>query len=236
MRMIRHGLRILWIGFLTAFSGCYPLYDGQSANNYGSKADDTRQNSSRAYQTQQQYSRVTHNYSKLEMNQFLSDQVQAMDGINTSIVMLADNNAFVALMLDNTATGTHGYAPKGRTGGDSGETNNSGFVRGLYNANNPMNDNYDPNKLNVGANSYETVQHHEFLTHEFKQKVAEKIRSLQPSVHDVYISANRDFLNQLNMYAQESWKGNSLQPYVPEFNEAVTRIFGTEPTIPENEH
>lgn len=236
MRMFRHGLRVLWIGALVSLAGCFPLYDGQSANNYGSKKDETPQNTSRAYQTQQQYSRVIHNYGKLEMSQYLSNQVQAMDGVNSSIVMLADHTAFVALMIDDTATGTHGYTPKGKNGGYSGETNNSGYVRGLYNANNPLNDNYDPNKLNIGVNNYETVKHHEFLTHEFKQRVAEKIRSSQPSVHDVYISANRDFLNQLNMYAQEAWKGNSLQPYVPEFNAAVTKIFGTEPTIPENEH
>lgn len=236
MQLFRHAFYALCIGALAVLAGCFPTYDGRNASNYGSKKEPSPQNTSRAYQTQQQYSSVTHQYSKLEMSQFLSDQVQAMNGVNSSIVMLADNNAFVALMIDSSAAGTHGYTPKGRTGGDSGETNNAGMVRGLYNANSPLNDHYDPNMLNIGANNYETVKHHEFLTHEFKQKIAEKIRSLQPSVHDVYISANRDFLNQLNMYAQESWKGNSLQGYLPEFNATVTQIFGTAPTLPENEH
>ncbi|WP_248929683.1 YhcN/YlaJ family sporulation lipoprotein [Paenibacillus hamazuiensis] len=244
MRFTQSGLRLatagLCLAMLAALSGCFPTKDGLSADNYGSKKDDTVQNSSRAYQTQQQYSPVIHNYSKLEMSQFLSDQVQALNGVNSSIVMLADNIAFVALMIDDTASGTYGYTPKnpasGKQGGYSGETNNAGIVRGLYNANDPLRDSYDPNQINPGANSYETVQHHEFLTHNFKQKIAEKIRSAQPTVHDVYISANRDFLNQMTRYAQEAWKGNSLQGYLPEFNATVTKIFGTAPTIPENEH
>ncbi|TBL71207.1 YhcN/YlaJ family sporulation lipoprotein [Paenibacillus thalictri] len=229
MRFIRHTAQLVCLGALVALIGCGTVKDGLSEDNFGSKKTADPQLTSRAYQTQQQATSVSHNYSKLEMSQYLSDQVQNINGVNSSIVMLADNNAFVALMIDDTASGTHGSTPKGRSGGYSGETNNAGLVRGLYNANNPMDDNYDPNQLNLGANSYETVKHHEYLSHPFKQTIAETIRSKQPTVHDVYISANRDFLNQLNMYAQEAWKGNSLQAYLPDFNASVTKIFGTEP-------
>ena len=63
----------------------------------------------RAYQTQQLYGPVTHNNTKLEYSQFLSNQFNAMNGVNTAIVMTTDQNAYVALMIDSSATGTKGY-------------------------------------------------------------------------------------------------------------------------------
>jgi hypothetical protein len=157
------------------------------------------------------------------MNQFLSDQVAAMNGVNSAIVMLADSTAYVAITIDNTASGTKS---------SNRETNNGGTVRGLYNPAQPFNDTADPNKLATGTNSYETVQHHEQITHLFKQKIAEKIRSLQPTVSDVYISAHRDYINEMNRLAQEAWKGNDLKPYIHEFDAMSEYIFGTQPTHP----
>ena len=81
------------------------------------------------------------------------------------------------------------------------------------------------NDLNNGYNSYETAVHHDMLSHRFKQAMAEKIRLLQPNMMDVYISANRDFLNKMNNYAQESWKGHSLMPLLTDFNQTVDSRF-----------
>jgi YhcN/YlaJ family sporulation lipoprotein len=224
MRTIRFGLAALCITSIVGLSGCFSWYD-DSGNNYGSRseASPADQNTSRAYQTEQQYSNVSHKHSTLSMNQFLSDQLAAMDGVNSSTVILADNTAYVAILIDKTATGTR-----------SGplETNNAGTVRGLYNPHDRFNDTMDPNKLTHGSNSYDTVQYHDQITHRFKQKIAEKIRSLQPNVSDVYISANRDYINELNLIAQEAWKGNDLSPFLQEFDAWSERIFGTMPTIP----
>jgi hypothetical protein len=223
MQNLRLSLTIISLSSLIGLCGCFSWYDYNSANNYGSKRDEARQDTTRAYQTEQQYRIVSHQHSTLEMNQFLSDQVAAMDGVNSCIVMLADNTAYVAILIDNTATGTK-----------SGplETNNAGTVRGLYDPQTPFNDHADPNMLATGSNSYETVRNHEQITHLFKQKIAEKIRSLQPTVSDVYISANRDYINELNRLAQEAWKGNDLKPYLPLFDSVSERIFGTLPTVP----
>lgn len=203
--------------------GCYSWYDYNSANNYGSRRDASKDDTSRAYQTQQQYAAVSHKHTNLEMSQFLSDQIAAMDGVNSAIVMLADNIAYVAITIDKSASGTHS-APS--------ETNNAGTVRGLYNPYQPFNDSADPNKLATGTNSYDTVMNHEQITHLFKQKIAEKIRSLQPTVQDVYISANRIYLNVMNKLAQEAWSGHDLKPFLPEFDSISESIFGTQPTIP----
>ncbi|OXM84914.1 YhcN/YlaJ family sporulation lipoprotein [Paenibacillus rigui] len=214
---------ILCTSSLIILSGCFSWYDYNSANNYGSRRDEPRQDTSRAYQTQQQYAVVSHKHSNLEMNQFLSDQVAAMDGVNSAIVMLADNIAYVAITIDKTATGTHS-APN--------ETNNAGTVRGLYSPYTPFNDSADPRKLATGSNSYDTVMNHDQITHLFKQKIAEKIRSLQPTVADVYISANRIYINVMNRLAQLAWSGNDLKPYLPEFDSISESIFGTQPTVP----
>jgi hypothetical protein len=172
----------------------------------------------RAYQTQQLYGPVTHNNKKLEFSQFLSNQVAALNGVNTAIVMLTDQNAYVAIQIDNTAVGTKG---------GERETNLTGTNRGLYNPHAPHTDGMDPSMLNNGVNNYETAKNHNQLSHRFKQHIAERIRFLEPRLMDVYISANRDFINDMYGYARESWSGNSLLPYLTRFNQSVTKVFGT---------
>jgi YhcN/YlaJ family sporulation lipoprotein len=190
--------------------------------NFGSPVEDNT-GSERAYQTQQQYGPVTHNNAKLDYSEFLSNQVMTLNGVNTAIVMVTDQNAYVGILIDSTATGT-----KGRTR----ETNNDGTRVGIYNPDNPNSDSINSNDLNNGANNYETAQDHSLLSHRFKQRIAERIRFLNPAIMDVYISANRDFVNAMNNYAQESWKGHSLQTYLSEFNTTVTHFFGTNQILP----
>ncbi|MCZ8514097.1 hypothetical protein O9H85_17025 [Paenibacillus filicis] len=210
---------------LLAVAGCSPKYDYPSANNFGSKRDLPRQDTSRAYQTQQEYARVSHQVTKLDMNQFLSDQVAAMDGVGSAIVMMGDHVAYTAITIDSTATGTKG-------GPGPRETNNYGWVRGLYNPARPYDDTAYPDDLITGFNGDETEAHHEHLSHLFKQKIAEKIRLLQPDVSDVYITANRIVVNEFTKLAQEAWHGRSLDPYRGEFITMMEQLFGTSRTIP----
>lgn len=81
-------------------------------------------------------------------------------------------------------------------------------------------------------NSGYTFTNEKSLSHPFKQTIAVTVRKLHPAVHDVFISANRDFLNRMNAYAQEAWKGGMLDAYVNEFNEMCNRIFAApEPDV-----
>lgn len=226
MRTFRLFTGVLTLSIVTALTGCFSWYDYNSANNYGSKRDMPRQDTSRAYQTQQQYAPVSHKITKLEMNQFLSDQVAAMYGVSSAIVMMGDNVAYTAITFDSTATGTRGGEIRGK------ETNNYGLVKGLYNTYTPQSDYADPSQLISGAGGAETEMHHEHLTHLFKQKIAEKIRSLQPTVTDVYITANRNIVNEFTRLAQQSWQGRSLEPHTGHFTEMMEATFGTVPTIP----
>jgi YhcN/YlaJ family sporulation lipoprotein len=205
-----------------SIAGCGSEYDVQSQNNYSSQRIKEPKNNSRAYQTTQQFDSVEHTNTKLELNQPLIEVVQAVDGVNSAIVMTTDRFAYVAIALDNTATGTKGIRSRR-------ETNNKGTSSGSYNYNTGS-QHMNPNDLISGYNSYETVENHQDISHAFKQRIAEQIRLARPDIHDVFISANRQFINRLNYYAQESWKGHSLQAYLPEFNQMVMQIFGTGPS------
>ncbi|MNI73825.1 Sporulation lipoprotein [compost metagenome] len=147
----------------------------------------------------------------------------ALDGVNTAIVMVTNENAYVAIMIDSTATGTKGSKQ---------ETNNAGTDTGIYNPYNPDSDSMPPHVLNSGVNNYETSMYHDKLSHRFKQTIAQKIRTQRPDLLDVYISANRDFINAMNHFAIVNWKGLSLQNELPQFNQTVTQIFGTEQQLP----
>ncbi|UUZ82934.1 hypothetical protein LJK88_02630 [Paenibacillus sp. P26] len=225
MRSARLVTVALWTCALLAFTGRYSWYDHPSASNYGSKRQLPRQDTSRAYQTQQQYAPVSHQVTKLDLDQHLSDQVAALDGVNSAIVILGDQVAYTAVTIDSGAYGTRG-------GEVRNETNNYGWVRGLYNPATPLSDYADPRDLASGANGAETEMHHEHLSHMFKQKIAEKIRLQRPDVTDVYVTANRVVVNKFTKLAQQAWHGRSLEPYKPEFISLMDRVFGTRPTIP----
>lgn len=203
---------------------CTQKYNhGPQASNYGTPLSNDSLEIDRAYQTQQLVRNVTHDNTKVEYNSYLSNEVMALDGVNTAIVMVTNENAYVALLIDNTATGTRG-SPL--------ETNNQGTNVGIYNPSAPLSDYIPPHALHNGSNNYETSKDHRTLSHRFKQLIAQKIRSLQPDLLDVYISANRDFVNDMNNYAQVNWRGQSLQSHLPEFNQKVTEIFGTAQQLP----
>jgi YhcN/YlaJ family sporulation lipoprotein len=162
-----------------------------------------------------------HNNSSMHYSQSLSDLVTGIDGVGTSVVMLTDRNAYVAIVIDLTATGTIGN-------GESRETDNRGNSLGMYNT--ETGSSYaDPNFLVTGINSYYTIYDHEQISGDLKQRIAEALRRKVPHVMEVHISANRDFINQMNVYSIEARKGHSLRPYVQEFNQVATRFFGVKP-------
>jgi YhcN/YlaJ family sporulation lipoprotein len=226
MMIKRWHFLILCISIFAILSGCSEggRQYGKSPDhtNFGSPVEDNT-GSERAYQTQQQYGPVTHNNAKLDYSEFLSNQVMTLNGVNTAIVMVTDQNAYVGILIDSTATGTKSTTR---------ETNNDGTRVGIYNLHDPNTDSINSNDLNNGVNNYETAQDHALLSHRFKQRIAERVRFLNPAIMDVYISANRDFVNTMNNYAQESWKGHSLQTYLSEFNTTVAHFFGTNQILP----
>ncbi|GIP41439.1 hypothetical protein J31TS4_47190 [Paenibacillus sp. J31TS4] len=208
-------------GMLLIASACgYNEYGDKRNNyNYGStKGASKDEKMSRAYGPRM-LGPTLHDNKRLMFSQTLSRRVEAIDGVNSALVMLTDQNAYVAILVDNTATGTIGGS------GPRQETNNSGTSLGRYNPE-TFSQYANPNDLATGINNYWTVSKPENLSHAFKQRIAQTIRAYHPAVVEVHISANREFINQMNMYAQESWKGHPLDGYAEDFNKMVNRLFG----------
>lgn len=211
---------------LTA-SGCYNQFgDNRSSTNYGSTRDDLSPEQNKGYSPGASTRSVeSHDNTKLEFSQSISREVEALNGVNSAIVMLTDRNIYCAIMIDGTAAGTTGGSGKRK------ETNNSGTSLGRYNPF-TFNQYADPNDLATGINNYETVEDPDGLSRNFTGTIADTIRRSAPAGRNIYVTANRDFINQLNSYAQESWSGRPLDTYVDEFNRSAELLFNNSTSQP----
>jgi hypothetical protein len=205
------------VGLLT--SSCSSGKRGSRSTNYGSLSDPNMRDSSRMYGSHEPGGIVIHNNSQLRYNRDLSMRVGNVPGVRAAIVVLTELNAYAAILIDDSAHSTWGVNTKR-------ETNNTGTDIGIYD---PINhtEAVENWRLATGVNNYQTVQKHENINSAFKQNIAQTIRAANPAIHDVFISANRDFINQLNAYAIESdWGNQPLNYRLNEFNGAANRLFG----------
>lgn len=235
--MIKHStfaLRKIGILLLSAFlisimsTGCGNYYKKQfekSGYDYGS--DNARSKEGIQTNDAKMYGlkvdgKKNHANTSLTFSQELSDDISSIPGLATALVFLTDRNAYAAIVLNQTATGS-------KTDGKlNDDVDNTGTSRGMYNT--FTGSQYmDPNKLVDRTNSYYTVSHHEKISSALKQKVAKAIRHNHPKVIEVHISANRDFVNQMNVYAQEYRMGVPLNKYTKDFNKLAVHYFGVKP-------
>ncbi|MBO9609787.1 MAG: YhcN/YlaJ family sporulation lipoprotein [Paenibacillaceae bacterium] len=220
--MNRNSMRIwmLSMTMLLALGGCMEVERSRnrSATNSGLRKDTSMEEGPRIYGSQQRQGPIVHANTQLAYSEDLSKEVSKLNGVALANVLVTDHNAYVAVLINNTSTGTQGSGAKK-------ETNNSGTSLGRYNPQ-TFGQYADPDMLATGVNSDLTVENHEDLAHAFKQRIAVKIRQLDPSLFDVYISANRDYVNRTHMYAQEARLGKPLAPYIGEFNDMANRYFG----------
>jgi hypothetical protein len=213
--------RIMWIFAIVGLlvSSCSSGKRGSRSTNYGSLSDPNMRDSSRMYGSHEPGGIVIHNNSQLRYNRDLSMRVGNVPGVRAAIVMLTERNAYAAILIDDSAHSTWGVNTKR-------ETNNTGTDIGIYD---PINhtEAVENWRLATGVNNYQTVQKHQNINSAFKQNIAQTIRAANSTIHDVFISANRDFINQLNAYAIESdWGNQSLNNRLNEFNGSANRLFG----------
>ncbi|RXZ83523.1 hypothetical protein EBB07_06875 [Paenibacillaceae bacterium] len=160
-----------------------------------------------------------HNNAYFEYSNMLSREVSSINGVFTGVVMVTDKNSYVAIIVDNTAVGTYG-----RGGADMKMQDNSGANDGIYNNLNgsPY---YNNQKLSTPYNSYFTINDHNLISTELKQRVAAKVRYYMPDVEEVHISASMDFVNEMVDYAKEAWMNRPLSPWTEHFNTLVKYEF-----------
>lgn len=171
-----------------------------------------------------------HDNRYFEYSPAISKQISALPGIASAIVFLTDRNAYVGIMTDWSATGTHSSGSVGR------EQQNGGALDGFYNV-----DTYDEpssipgtlaGQIATNHNSYFTLKDVSDLSSKLKQTIGEEVRRAHPRVEEVHISANREFVNQLVEYATAARSGSPLAPITPDFNRLVQFVFGMGKEIP----
>ncbi len=71
---------------------------------------------------------------------------------------------------------------------------------------------------------------------ELKNRIADQVRQLHPDVRNVYVSANPDFVQRMNEYAEQFRNGHPLRGLTVQFNTMVDRLFpqsaGTDRNVP----
>ncbi|MGN7763402.1 YhcN/YlaJ family sporulation lipoprotein [Paenibacillus sp. 22594] len=85
---------------------------------------------------------------------------------------------------------------------------------------------YSTNGMTNGTNNTGTLTN-DTVTRELKDKIAAEVRQYDKNIDNVYVSANPDFVERANFYAQEFRAGHPLRGFAREFSTMVERIFPT---------
>lgn len=151
-----------------------------------------------------------HYNTRLEMSQQLVDQIAAMDGVRSANVMLTDNNAYVAVQMERNGQNAGNAGTMGTAGATNGRGNNRTAT----------------GTTNGGATG--TTGGQDDVSQSLKQQIVDKVRSTSgANIQNVFVSANPDFVQRMNNYAQDVRQGRPLAGLVQEFNTLVQRIFPT---------
>lgn len=62
-------------------------------------------------------------------------------------------------------------------------------------------------------------------TDQMKAQIVAKVKAMNPNIDNVYVSANPDFAQRMNVYAQDVKNGKPVAGFIKEFYTAVERIF-----------
>jgi hypothetical protein len=185
-----------------------------------------------------------HNNTRMQMSQNIANHIAAMPEVKSANVLLTDKNAYVAVVLHDNATqtnrgaGTTGAAPLGTTGiGLPGTRSGVGIGGGLAGTSDGMTGGTATGSRDgmmggtatgrtdgmFGTTRTNTSDHGVSL--HVKDRIARKVMSIQPNVRNVFISANPDFVDRMNGYAQRFRNGQPIRGLILEFNTTVERIF-----------
>jgi hypothetical protein len=193
----------------------------RSEDNYGTK-EAQRPPENRSYSLNLDERVLPEQAGPLLVSEQAANEVAKVEGIATAFVILADNNAYVAVMADNSATGIFA---KGN--GSWRRVDNTGESEGVYDG--ASGKSYaDPNLIATDRNSYYTTLGTERLSARVLQTIGTVVREVHPTVLQVYISSNRDFVNGMTQIMQAYWSGKPVQTYVGPFRELVRSTFPTE--------
>ncbi len=81
--------------------------------------------------------------------------------------------------------------------------------------------------LVTDTNAYVAVELKEGIdeTEQLESKIAEQVKKGNPELDKVYVSANPDFVKQMNDYGTKIREGEPVEGFFEEFTDAVQRVF-----------
>ncbi|WP_274649627.1 YhcN/YlaJ family sporulation lipoprotein [Paenibacillus humicola] len=153
----------------------------------------------------------SHANYRLEMSDEIADRIAAMKEVNRAYVMLTDNNAYVAVSLNE---------------GTKGGKENDGKQPPLSRTNQAFQRPGILNPLNYGASLPGTYRIQSAdVAGALKDKIAREVQRMAPQIKNVYVSANPDFMSRMTSYMEDVRLGHPIQGFVAEFNAMVERVF-----------
>lgn len=145
----------------------------------------------------------SHKNYRLEMSTQVADKISEIDAVKSSYVMLADDNAYVAVSLNDEIASNGDAKMMSRT--HIGLFGKEGAAAGRR-----------MSSLSTGEDK---------LTEELKAQVADVVKEMRPQVQQIYVSANPDFVGRMNAYMNDVESGYPIQHYIMEFNGMAERVF-----------
>lgn len=147
----------------------------------------------------------------------ISRAVASIKGVGDARVFLTDKNAYIALVLDTTGRGMVKSAPAAERDSSSQYSKTA------------------PNTISENPfRSYMTVNDSSQLSDKFKHTVADTVKKLAPTVQEIHISANKDFMYYMDEYAQVAWGNRPLDPLIDHFNILVQHQFSGGKVMPQS--
>lgn len=214
LKLIRLKMTILLLTcLLAACSTPYKEQFDRSESNLGQRdqTDVRTENERRAYGYTQQSQQQHHNNKKMHLSLNTGTKLSSMPGVHVAHVIVTDLNAYVAIVLDNSATGTLESGTPHSSTPPAGSRDGRAF--------------HEDGELKTDLDPPFTTPDEANISSKLKQKIALKVRDLNPHVIEVFISANENFNTWLGRYHRLQWTGESLDSYVSEFNESIEQFF-----------
>jgi YhcN/YlaJ family sporulation lipoprotein len=163
-----------------------------------------------------------HFMTNMRYHQQLSNVVSGIEGISSAWVVVANKRAYVAVILNATATGGLSAKQEYRQGTLEMPGKTGRVVQ-----------QFSRNDLRAPVGEVATPQNTQRalgdVSNELKLKISQKIGAADRSIEEVYVSSHRGFINRMSRYAIKSWKGQSLQPHVQEFARLVQKVMSISP-------
>lgn len=179
------------------------------SSDYGSlKAKKAEQSQLKALNVQEP-DITSSNTGSTSYSSMLAKHVSSIPGVGDARVFTVDEHAYVALVLDYTG---QGMLKSKQSGEREIKTNETPLTAQPSIHNNPF-------------RFFITVNDNSQLSERFIRIVSEAIQAKQPSIQQVHISANKDFMYYMDEFAQVAWAGESLEPYAEQFNTLISHQF-----------